>query len=132
MYPILHFSVFMTKFAKIFSRRMDITSKKYYKISEVSEMLGLPMSTLRFWENHFPTINPRRNDRGTRFYTPRDIEAIRMIAYLVKDKGMKLEAAQEELKRNRDGVVKKFETVEKLKKIRATLQEMLDSLHKLR
>ncbi|HBN64413.1 MULTISPECIES: MerR family transcriptional regulator [Duncaniella] len=111
---------------------MDITSKKYYKISEVSEMLGLPMSTLRFWENHFPTINPRRNDRGTRFYTPRDIEAIRMIAYLVKDKGMKLEAAQEELKRNRDGVVKKFETVEKLKKIRATLQEMLDSLHKLR
>lgn len=79
-------------------------------------MLGLPMSTLRFWENHFPTINPRRNDRGTRFYTPRDIEAIRMIAYLVKDKGMKLEAAQEELKRNRDGVVKKFETVEKLKK----------------
>ncbi|WP_290147376.1 MerR family transcriptional regulator, partial [uncultured Duncaniella sp.] len=70
--------------------------------------------------------------RGTRFYTPRDIEAIRMIAYLVKDKGMKLEAAQEELKRNRDGVVKKFETVEKLKKIRATLQEMLDSLHKLR
>lgn len=111
---------------------MDITSKKYYKISEVSEMLGLPMSTLRFWENHFPAINPRRNDRGTRFYTPRDIEAIRMIAYLVKDKGMKLEAAQEELRRNRDGVVKKFETVEKLKKIRATLQEMLDSLHKLR
>ena len=95
-------------------------------------MLGLPMSTLRFWVNHFPTINPRRHDRGTRFYTPRDIEAIRMIAYLVKDKGMKLEAAQEELKRNRDGVVKKFETVEKLKKIRATLQEMLDSLHKLR
>ncbi|WP_297066727.1 MerR family transcriptional regulator [uncultured Duncaniella sp.] len=111
---------------------MDITSKKYYKISEVSEMLGLPMSTLRFWENHFPAINPRRNDRGTRFYTPRDIEVIRMIAYLVKDKGMKLEAAQEELRRNRDGVVKKFETVEKLKKIRATLQEMLDSLHKLR
>ncbi|MDE5665163.1 MAG: MerR family transcriptional regulator [Duncaniella sp.] len=95
-------------------------------------MLGLPMSTLRFWENHFPAINPRRNDRGTRFYTPRDIEVIRMIAYLVKDKGMKLEAAQEELRRNRDGVVKKFETVEKLKKIRATLQEMLDSLHKLR
>ena len=95
-------------------------------------MLGLPMSTLRFWENHFPAINPRRNDRGTQFYTPRDIEVIRMIAYLVKDKGMKLEAAQEELRRNRDGVVKKFETVEKLKKIRATLQEMLDSLHKLR
>ena len=111
---------------------MDSTSKKYYKISEVAELVGLPMSTLRFWENIFPTINPRRNDRGTRFYTPRDIEAIRMISYLGKDKGMKLEAAKEELKRNRDGITKKFETVQRLRQVRDRLQEMLDSLHHLR
>ena len=55
-----------------------------------------------------------------------------MVAYLVKDRGMKLEAAQEELKRNRDGVNKKFEIIERLRGIRNTLQEMLDSLHKLR
>ncbi len=111
---------------------MDVTNKKYYKISEVAEMVGLPMSTLRFWENQFPSIKPKRNDRGTRFYTPRDVETIRMVAYLVKDRGMKLEAAQEELKRNRDGVNKKFEIIERLRGIRNTLQEMLDSLHKLR
>ncbi|MCM1076795.1 MAG: MerR family transcriptional regulator [Bacteroides sp.] len=111
---------------------MDPTSKKYYKISEVSEMVSLPMSTLRFWESRFPAINPKRNDRGTRFYTPRDVETIKMIAYLVKDRGMKLEAAQDEIKKNHDGVSKKFETVERLKKVRDTLQELLDSLHKLR
>lgn len=111
---------------------MDSTSKRYYKISEVAEMVGLPMSTLRFWETCFPAINPRRNDRGTRFYTPRDVETIRMVNYLVKEKGMKLEAAQEEMKRNRDGITKKFETVQRLRNVRDRLQEMLDSLHKLR
>lgn len=111
---------------------MDNTNKKYYKISEVSEITGLPMSTLRFWESQFPTINPRRNDRGTRFYTPRDIETIRMVSYLVKDKGMKLEAAQEEMKRNRDGVAKRFEAIEGLRNVRNRLQELIDSLHNLR
>ncbi len=111
---------------------MDATSKKYYKISEVSELVGLPMSTLRFWENHFTAINPKRNDRGTRFYTPRDIETIRMIHFLVKTKGMKLDAAQEEIKRNRDGVTKKFEAIEDLRKVRDRLQRMIDSLHHLR
>lgn len=111
---------------------MDSTSKRYYKISEVTEMVGLPASTLRFWESYFPTLNPQRNDRGTRFYTPRDVEQIRMVSYMVNDKGMKLAAVREELKRNRDGVTKKFETVQRLKKVRDRLQEMLDSLHKLR
>lgn len=111
---------------------MDATSKKYYKISEVSELVGLPMSTLRFWENHFTAINPKRNDRGTRFYTPRDIETIRMIHFLVKTKGMKLDAAQEEIKRNRDGVTKKFEAIEDLRRVRDRLQRMIDSLHHLR
>ena len=122
----------MTKFAVYFPPVMDNTNKKYYKISEVSEITGLPMSTLRFWESQFPTINPRRNDRGTRFYTPRDIETIRMVSYLVKDKGMKLEAAQEEMKRNRDGVAKRFEAIEGLRNIRNRLQELIDSLHNLR
>lgn len=90
------------------------------------------MSTLRFWENHFTAINPKRNDRGTRFYTPRDIETIRMIHFLVKTKGMKLDAAQEEIKRNRDGVTKKFEAIEDLRKVRDRLQRMIDSLHHLR
>ena len=55
-----------------------------------------------------------------------------MLFRSVKDKGMKLEAAKEELKRNRDGITKKFETVQRLRQVRDRLQEMLDSLHHLR
>ncbi len=111
---------------------MKDTNKKYYKIGEVSEIVGLPMSTLRFWETCFPSISPKRNDRGTRFYTPRDVENIRMVAFLVKDKGMKLDAAQEEIKHNRDGVTKKYEAIARLREIRDRLQMILDSLHELR
>ena len=53
---------------------MDNLNKKYYKISEVAELLGLPASTLRFWEKQFTVIRPKRNNHGTRFYTPADIE----------------------------------------------------------
>lgn len=110
----------------------ELTDKKYYKISEVAEILGLPPSTLRFWESQFTIIHPKRNDRGTRFYTPRDIETIKMVYFLVKEKGLKLEAAQEEIKRNKDGVSKKHEAIERLKGVRNKLQDMLDVLHKLR
>ena len=58
---------------------MDRFEKKYYKIREVAEILGLPPSTLRFWESRFTIIKPKRNEHGTRFYTPTDIETIRMI-----------------------------------------------------
>lgn len=107
---------------------MDSLDKKYYKIGEVATILGLPASTLRFWENQFTVIKPRRNDRGTRFYTPRDIETIRMIHFLVKEKGLKLDAAQEQIRRNHQGVSRRFEAVERLKAIRATLAQWHDTL----
>lgn len=95
-------------------------------------MLNLPASTLRFWESQFTIIKPRRNDKGTRFYTPKDVETIRMVHFLVKEKGLKLDAAQEEIKLNRDGVSKKFEAIDRLRGVRDKLQEMIDALHKLR
>lgn len=111
---------------------MDKLSKKYYKISEVAEMLEIPASTLRFWERSFTVIKPKRNEHGTRFYTPADIEKISMIHYLVKEQGLKLEAAQEQIRKNPHGIEQKHRTVQRLKEIRATLQGMLDALHTLR
>lgn len=110
---------------------MDSLSKKYYKISEVAELLNIPASTLRFWERSFTVIKPRRNDHGTRFYTPSDIEKISMIYYLVKEKGLKLEAAQEQIRLNPKGVELTHRTVERLKQVRSTLQNMLDGLNQL-
>ena len=67
---------------------METLAKKYYKISEVAEIIGLPASTLRFWEKNFTIIKPKRNNHGTRFYTPADIEKIRHVAIRLKLKTM--------------------------------------------
>lgn len=107
---------------------MDSLNKRYYKIGEVAEILGLPESTLRFWEKKFTVIRPRRTDGGTRYYTPRDIEIIQMIHYLVKDKGLKLEAAQEEIRRNRSGVEKRHDVIRRLQDIRSQLTSILRAL----
>ena len=111
---------------------VDNFEKKYYKISEVAEIIGLPASTLRFWESKFTIISPRRNRAGTRFYTPSDVEKIRMVAYLVKEKGLRLEAAQEQLRNNHSGVSRRAQAVTRLHDIRDKLQTLLDALHSLR
>ncbi len=111
---------------------MDSLDKKYYKISEVADIINVAPSTLRFWESQFTIVKPKRNDKGTRFYTPRDIEVIRMIYFLVKEKGLKLEAAQEQIRRNHSGVSRRFEAIERLRAVRGTLQKMLDALNSKR
>lgn len=108
------------------------TDKRYYRIGDVSDMLGLPQSTLRFWETQFPIAVPRRNDKGTRLYTPKDIENLRMLKFLLHDKGLRIEAAREELKVNRDGIIRRAEALARLREVRDRLQSLLDSLHKLR
>lgn len=95
-------------------------------------MLDLPVSTLRFWESQFSILKPRRNQGGTRFYTASDIETIKMINYLIKDRGLKIGAAQEALRRNHSGVSRHHRAVDTLRKVRADLQSILDALNKLR
>ncbi len=111
---------------------MDSLQKKYYKIREVAEILNIPTSTLRFWESQFTIIKPKRNEHGTRFYTPADIETIRMVHFLVKEKGLKLDAAQEQIRHNHSGVSRKHQAIERLRHIRSELQNMLDALNKLK
>ncbi|MBD5214166.1 MAG: MerR family transcriptional regulator [Bacteroidales bacterium] len=108
---------------------MNDLTKKYYKISEVADIIGIPPSTLRFWESQFTIVKPHRNAKGTRYYTPKDVETIRMVYFLVKEKGLRLDAAQEELKRNHTGISRRFQAIERLREVRATLQQMLDSLY---
>lgn len=106
--------------------------KKYYKISEVAEILQLPVSTLRFWESKFTVVQPRRNAGGQRLYTPADIRKIQMIHFLVKEKGLKIEAAQEQIRSNASGVSRRFDAIERLRGIRSRLVELEKSLGLLR
>ena len=95
-------------------------------------MLSLPASTLRFWETQFKDIRPRRNEKGTRFYTPADIEKLRMVSFLVHEKGMRIDAAEQEIRTNRDGVVRRADAVNRLRNVRDKLQALLDSLNRMR
>lgn len=111
---------------------MEDLSKRYYRIGDVASILNIPTSTLRFWEKEFTIIKPVRNQKNTRLYTPKDIETIKMIHFLVKEKGLKLDAAQALIRRNRDGVSKQFEVIERLKGIKAQLLTLNHYLGKVK
>lgn len=112
--------------------KRDPLNKEYYRISEVSALLELPHSTLRFWETQFPIIAPYRDSKGNRFYRPKDIENLKMIKFLVKERGLKIEAAQAEIKNNKAGVDQRAKTIERLKSVRDQLQEILDVLNSMK
>ena len=98
----------------------------------MAEILNVPTSTLRFWEKEFTVIKPKRNAKNIRVYTSKDIETIKMIYYLVKEKGLKLDAAQAMIKRNRDGISKQYEVVERLKQMREQLLKLDGALASLK
>lgn len=76
---------------------MPTPNKSYYKIGEVSSMLDIPVSTLRFWEDTFEQLDPFRTPGGTRKYRPEDVEMCKLIKHLLRDKGLSLEYAKKEL-----------------------------------
>ncbi len=107
---------------------MEELSKQYYKIKEVAEILDVPQSTLRFWEKEFPMIKPIRSSHNIRYYRPQDIELLRIIHYLIKDKGLKIEAAREHLRSNRHNVSRRVEIIDRLKLVRSELANLLIAL----
>jgi DNA-binding transcriptional MerR regulator len=61
----------------------ELPDKLYFKIGEVSEIAALPSHVLRFWENEFPRINPKRTPSGQRLYRKSDIEFVLKIKHLL-------------------------------------------------
>lgn len=69
-------------------------SKKYYSIGEVAEKLDLNTSLIRFWESEFEILNPKKNKKGLRKYTQKDIEIIEKIYHLLKKQGFTIDGAK--------------------------------------
>lgn len=108
-------------------------SKVYYRIREVSEFVGVPASTLRYWEKEFPEyVTPMRNSGHTRYYTPEQVEKLKMIRFLLHTKGMKIDAVRKELRGNPTNVTRRVEIIDRLTEIRTELKRMLDALEKRR
>lgn len=109
---------------------MDVLEKQFYRIKDVSDFLDEAPSTLRFWEKEFPNIKPIRSSGGVRLYTARDIENFRIVKYLLRTKGMRLETARDQLKNNYKNVSTRVEALKQLKELRSDLKSLLTALSK--
>jgi DNA-binding transcriptional MerR regulator len=73
-------------------------TKLYYTIGEVADMFDVNPSLIRFWEKEFGFIQPKKNKKGNRIFTPKDIVNFNKIYQLVKTNGYTLEGAKRALK----------------------------------
>jgi len=79
---------------------IDLPEKRYYKIGEVAKAFGLNTSHIRFWEKEFDILKPKKNKKGNRLFTQEDLKNLKLIYYLVKEKGFTLEGAKSKMKEN--------------------------------
>ena len=102
--------------------------KLYYSIGEVAEIFGVAPSLIRFWETEFDVIKPKKNRKGNRQFTKEDIDNVRTIYHLVKEKGFTLQGAKEMLRNDNQSVRDKMELLESLKNVRTFLVELREKL----
>ena len=103
--------------------------KLFYSISEAAQAIGESVSLVRFWSNSFPKLlKPRRNAKGNRQYTAADIDVLKQIHFLVKDKGLTLEGAGKQIAAEKTPVSNSVKAIESLKEIRAQLMEIKNSI----
>ncbi|MEQ9404383.1 MAG: MerR family transcriptional regulator [Cyclobacteriaceae bacterium] len=98
--------------------------KKYYTIGEVADELGVATSLIRFWEGEFDNIKPKKNRKGNRQFTKTDLQNVKLIYHLVKEKGYTLQGARDFISNGIDEASGKMEMIESLKKIRAFLTDL--------
>lgn len=102
-------------------------SKRYYSIGAVSAMFNVNASLLRFWENEFSILKPKKNGKGDRFFRPEDIKNLQMIYHLLRERKYTIEGAREFLKKNKKAD-ERFAMIESLKKLRSFLIELKTNL----
>ena len=105
-----------------------VIEKKYYTIGEVAQKFNVATSLIRFWESEFDNIKPKKNRKGNRQFTKEDIENVRLIYHLVKERGFTLQGAKEVLKSESDAVRNKINVIESLTSIRSFLVDLRNQL----
>jgi DNA-binding transcriptional MerR regulator len=102
-------------------------SKSYYSIGAVTEMFKVNHSLIRFWENEFDILKPKKNGKGDRFFRPEDIKNLKLIYSLLRERKFTIDGAKEFLKKNKHAE-KKFELIESLKNLQSFLHELKTSI----
>lgn len=100
------------------------SNKLYYSIGEVSKMFNVNSSLIRFWEKEFAVLKPKKNKKGNRLFTQKDVDNLTLIYHLVKEKGYTLEGAKKKLRENTDESIDEVEMLKSLKKIKGFLEAL--------
>lgn len=101
--------------------KKPIIEKVIFSIGEVAQMIGENTSLIRYWEIQFDALKPQKNKKGNRLFTKEDIELVKLIHHLVKERGLTIKGAQQKLKENRDETIHNYEIVKRLKLVRDEL-----------
>ncbi|MFA7447986.1 MAG: MerR family transcriptional regulator [Weeksellaceae bacterium] len=107
--------------------QVDLPDKLYYGIGEVAKAFNVNASLIRFWEKEFDIINPKKNKKGNRFFTPQDIKNLQLIYHLVKERGYTLEGAKTALQEN-ETIQEEVELIVRMEYIRAELVKLKESM----
>ncbi|MFC2186013.1 MerR family transcriptional regulator [Peijinzhouia sedimentorum] len=104
--------------------------KKYYTIGEVAAMFKVATSMIRFWESEFDIIKPGKNKKGNRVFTKKDVESVKLVYHLVKEKGYTLQGAREFIKNSQQEgtITDNVAMINSLRNIRSFLVELQESL----
>ena len=107
---------------------IDLPEKRYYGIGEVAKAFEVNTSLIRFWEKEFDVLQPKKNAKGNRKFTPEDVKNLELIYHLVKERGFTLEGAKIHLKENKQKSLDQFEIIRKLETVKAELLKIKDQL----
>ncbi|NER11716.1 DNA-binding transcriptional regulator, MerR family [Muriicola jejuensis] len=107
---------------------IELPEKRYYGIGEVARAFDVNTSLIRFWEKEFDVLQPKKNAKGNRKFTPEDIKNLHLIYHLVKERGFTLEGAKIHLKEERKKTLNNFEIIQKLEKVKAELIKIKNQL----
>ncbi|MCX2430342.1 MULTISPECIES: MerR family transcriptional regulator [unclassified Pedobacter] len=103
-------------------------NKMYYTMGEVTEMFNVNASQIRFYEKEFDILQPKKNKKGNRLFTPEDIENLKIIFNLVDEKGFTLKGAKEHLKHNKSDVKENQKIIDSLEKLKGFLVNLAKEL----
>ena len=101
-------------------------TKRYYNIGEVAEMFDVSKSLIRYWEQEFEILKPRKTASGERKFTPENVTQFLQIFQLVKERGFTLNGAKIELQKIKKEERKKLKMIRSLKEIKNLLLDLKD------
>lgn len=107
---------------------IDLPKKRYYRIGEVSKAFGVPSSMIRYWEQEFDMIKPKKNSKGDRMFTSVDIEKLKLVYHLAKEQGYSLEGVRKKLREQPKKTISKIATINRLEAIKTELIKIKDHL----